>query len=182
MDFQEELSKFKLKNFSEESIKNKINEDLKSRDISQVESSIKNEIRKSSLILQNKIDSLQEEISNLNLENEELKKQLFRSNRELEKITNLLFSSIDIYIPLEVLLNESKEREIIKLMEKKLDGLLQKNNLEKTAKIGEKFDHKYHEVLNENLEKKDVYTIKTVVSQGYIKEGKIIKTAKVTVE
>ncbi|SJZ83561.1 Molecular chaperone GrpE (heat shock protein) [Cetobacterium ceti] len=181
MDFQKELLKFKEKKFPEEMQENASERNSDSNDINQVENSLKIEIRKSSLILQNKLDNLQKEILNLNLENEELKKQIFRLNRELGKMNNLLFESIDIYMPLNILMKESRDKEIIQLMKKKLEGLLRKNNLEETAKIGEAFNHNYHEILNEELEKKENYIIKEIISQGYIKDGKTIRIAKVVV-
>lgn len=182
MDFQKELLKFKEKKFLE---KTKENEEIGSSnvtDVSQIENSLKTEIRKSSLILQSKLDNLQNEISNLNLENEDLKKQLFRNGRELEKTGNLLFETIDIYAPLNGILKGTEDKEVVELMKRKLDGLLRKNNLEETAKIGEKFNHNYHEILNEELEEKESHIIKTIISQGYLKEGKVIRIAKVIVE
>ncbi|MBP6282107.1 MAG: nucleotide exchange factor GrpE [Leptotrichiaceae bacterium] len=182
MDWEKELSKFKEKKFDEETQQIEGKNNLDSQNINQIENSLKTEIRKSSLILQNKLDILQKEISNLNLENEELKKQIFRNNRELQKTTNLLFESIDIYLPLYSLFKDPEERKVIELMKKKLDGVLRKNNLEETSKIGEKFNHNCHEILNEDLEKKESYIVKEIVSQGYIREGKVIRTAKVIVE
>lgn len=181
INFQEELMKFKEKVFSEEFQENE-EKTSDSNDISKIENSLKTEIRKSSLILQSKLDNLQNEVSNLNLENEDLKKQIFRSNRELEKVTTLLFESIDVYVPLNDILKDSEEKKIAELMKRKLDGLLRKNNLEETAKIGGRFNHNYHEILNEELEKKESYIIKNIISQGYIKDGKAVRIAKVIVE
>lgn len=181
MNFKEELLKFEEKFFSKELEDHNIEISFDQKNIGQIETSLKTEIRKSSLILQNKLDTLKNEISNLNLENEDLKKQLFRNKRELDNAINLLFKSIDIFLPLNNLLDENNQ-EILDLMKKKLDGLLKKSNIEETAQIGNSFNYKYHEILNENLNEKENYIIKTIISQGYIRDGQIIRIAKVIVE
>lgn len=181
MDFKAEILKFNEKSFEETAMKNRENTSNE-ENFSQVESTLKTEIRKSSLILQSKLDSLQKEISNLNLENDNLKKQIFRGERELKGITSTLFDTLDVYLPLVTLLKGTTSEEVINLMEKKVNLILQKNNITRTATIGDKFNYQYHEALNENLPEKAEYVIKEIISQGYIKDGKVIKIAKVMVE
>lgn len=178
MDFKNELKKFTSISFDNEN-NNIINNDEK--DFEKVENSLKTEIRKSNLILSQKIDSLQNEIKNLNLENDELKKDLFRTNKEIKNLTNTLFDILDVYLGINNLKNE-ENKEILELMIKKVNSILKKNKIIETAHVGDVFDYNYHEILNENLIEKDKYIITNIISQGYIKDGHVIKIAKVIVE
>lgn len=177
MNFFEELKNFEYKDLSLEE------QNLTTDELSKTESSIKQEIKKSNLILQKKIDDLKKEIENLNLENDNTKKSLFKSERELKEFSLCLFEILDIYFPLETLLRTFEDKEIADLMRKKSLNLLRKLQIEETTKIGDLFNYKYHEALNiSSLEENKVYIIKNIILQGYIRNGKILKIAKVLVE
>lgn len=176
MNFLEELKNIKYKELSPQ-------EDIEfNNDVGKIESSIKTEIKKSNLILQKKFDNLEKEINNLNLENDTLKKELFKSEREKKDIRENLFEILDIYFPLNDLVKDNEIKVTIDLMKKKVSNTLRKMKIEETAIVGEPFNYIYHETLNSSLDKNKIYVIKSIVSQGYIKEGKILKVAKVIVE
>lgn len=71
---------------------------------------------------------------------------------------------------------------MIDLMRKKVSNILRKMKIEETTKIGDPFNYIYHEILNTSLNENQIYTVKNIISQGYIKEGKILRIAKVIVE
>lgn len=176
MNFLEELKKIKYKELS-------IEENIEfSNDVGKIESSIKTEIKKSNLILQKKFDNLEKEINNLNLENDTLKKDLFKSEREKKDLRENLFEILDIYFPLNNLVKDSETKITIDLMKKKALNILRKMKIEETTNVGDPFNYVYHEALNTSLDKNKIYIIKSIVSQGYIKEGRILKVAKVIVE
>ncbi len=178
MDFFEELSKIKFKELSDdENIIFDENDDL-----GKIESSIKIEIKKSNLILQKKFDNLEKEINNLNLENDSLKKQIFKSERERKDLTDNLFEVLDVYFPLENLIKNENDKTMIILMRKKVLNILSKMKIEPTTNIGDLFNYVYHEALNTSLSEQKIYTVKSIISQGYIKEGKVLRVAKVIVE
>ena len=56
-----------------------------------MEESLKKEIKRGNLILYEKIDKLETEIKSLNLENEMLKKDLFREKKEKQDFLNTIF-------------------------------------------------------------------------------------------
>ena len=68
------------------------------------------------------------------------------------------------------------------LMRKKTLNILRKMKIEETTKIGDSFNYMYHETLNTSLDESKVYMVKSIISQGYAKEGKILRVAKVIVE
>lgn len=178
MDFFEELSKIKFKELSDdENIIFDENDNL-----GKIESSIKIEIKKSNLILQKKFDNLEKEINNLNLENDSLKKQIFKSERERKDLTDNLFEVLDVYFPLENLIKNENDKTMIILMRKKVLNILSKMKIEPTTNIGDLFNYVYHEALNTSLSEQKIYTVKSIISQGYIKEGKVLRVAKVIVE
>lgn len=176
MNFLEELKKIKYKELSPEE-----NIEFNS-DVGKIESSIKTEIKKSNLILQKKFDNLEKEISNLNLENDTLKKDLFKSEREKKDLKESLFEILDIYFPLNNLVKDNEIKITIDLMKKKALNILRKMKIEETTNIGDPFNYIYHETLNTSLDENKTYIVKSIISQGYIKEGKILKIAKVIVE
>lgn len=178
MDFFEELSKIKFKELSDD--ENIIFDE--NDNFGKIESSIKTEIKKSNLILQKKFDNLEKEINNLNLENDSLKKQIFKSERERKDLTDNLFEVLDVYFPLENLIKNENDKTMIILMRKKVLNILNKMKIEPTTNIGDVFNYVYHEALNTSLSEQKIYAVKSIVSQGYIKEGKVLRVAKVIVE
>lgn len=177
MDFFEELKKVQ---FKEISLEEKI--ESNDSDMGRIESSIKTEIKKSNLILQKKFDNLEKEINSLNLENETLKKDLFKLERERKDLTGNLFDILDVYFPLDNLIEDKETKVMTDLMRKKALNILRKMKIEETTKIGDSFNYVYHETLNTSLDESKVYIVKSIISQGYIKEGKILRIAKVIVE
>lgn len=177
MDFFEELKKVQFKEISLEE-----NANSSDNDIEKMESSIKTEIKKSNLILQKKFDNLEKEINNLNLENDTLKKELFKSERERKDLIENLFDILDVYFPLDNLVMDKETKQMTDLMKKKVLNILRKMKIEETTKIGDIFNYIYHEPLNSSLDSSKIYIVKSIISQGYIKEGKTLRVAKVIVE
>lgn len=177
MNFFEELKKVQFKEISLEE-----NIESTNSDMERIESSIKTEIKKSNLILQKKFDTLEKEISNLNLENDTLKKELFKTERERKDLVEILFDILDVYFPLDNLVEDKDIKAMTNLMRKKVLNILRKMKIEETTKIGDSFNYVYHETLNTSLDESKVYMVKSIISQGYIKEGKILRIAKVIVE
>ena len=177
MDFFEELNKLKFKEISLEE-----NTEFSDNDVERIENSLKTEIRKSNLILQKKFDNLEKEINNLNLENDNLKKELFNLKRQSKDLIENLFDILDVYFPLYNLIKDKDTKIMTDLMRKKVLNILRKMKIEETAKIGEPFNYVYHEILNSSIDTTKVYIIKSIISQGYIKEGKVLRIAKVIVE
>lgn len=175
MNFLEELKKIKYKELREEEFES-------NDEVGKIESSIKTEIKKSNLILQKKFDNLEKEINNLNLENDTLKKDLFKSDREKKDLRENLFEILDIYFPLNGLVKDTDTKIMVDLMKKKVLNLLRKMKIEETTNIGDPFNYIYHEALNTSLDESKIYLVKSIISQGYIKEGKILKIAKVIIE
>ena len=134
MNFLEELKKIKYKELSPEE-----NIEFNS-DVGKIESSIKTEIKKSNLILQKKFDNLEKEINNLNLENDTLKKELFKSEREKKDLKESLFEILDIYFPLNNLVKDTEIKITIDLMKKKALNILRKMKIEETTNIGDPFN------------------------------------------
>lgn len=177
MNFFEELKKVEFKEISlEENIK------FNDNDMERIESSIKTEIKKSNLILQKKFDNLEKEINNLNLENDTLRKELFKSGRERKDLAENLFDILDVYFPLNNLIEDKEMKTMTDLMRKKVLNILRKMKIEETTKIGDSFNYVYHETLNTSLDASKIYIVKSIISQGYIKEGKVLRIAKVIVE
>ncbi|MBM6875341.1 nucleotide exchange factor GrpE [Fusobacterium mortiferum] len=177
MNFFEELKKVQFKEIS-------LEENIESNDsnIERIETSIKTEIKKSNLILQKKFDNLEKEVNNLNLENDTLKKELFKTERERKELEASLFDILDVYFPLDNLVEDKDIKIMTNLMRKKTLNILRKMKIEETTKIGDSFNYMYHETLNTSLDESKVYMVKSIISQGYAKEGKILRVAKVIVE
>ena len=180
MNLYEELRRFSYKELpDEESISN---QNFLNSDLEKTENSLKMEIRKSNLIVQKKIDDLKGEIENLNLQNDNLEKELFRFNRKIKNTRKCLFDILDVYCSLTTSLTDKEDVKIAELMQKKAASYLAKLGIEETAKLGIPFNYRYHEAINENeLEKGKEYVIKQIIAQGYIQEGETIKIAKVIV-
>ena len=180
MNLYEELKKFSYKELSEEN--STANSNSGDCDLAKTENSLKLEIRKSNLMIQDKLRVLTDEIKQLNLQNDDLKKEVFRTNRELKNTKTCLFDILDVYCSLETSLTNEEDVRIVELMQKKAENYLAKLGIEETAKLGGIFNYKYHEAANENeLEKGKEYIIKQIIAQGYIQGGQIIKIAKVIV-
>ena len=75
INFFDELKKFKKISLEEVT-------EIENNDFSGIEESLKKEIKRGNLILYEKIDKLETEIKSLNLENEMLKKDLFREKKK----------------------------------------------------------------------------------------------------
>jgi len=178
INFFDELKKFKKISLE------KVTE-IENSDFSGIEESLKREIKRGNLILYEKIDKLETEIKSLNLENEKLKKDLFREKKEKQDFLNTIFQILDTQLSIDNIINEelSKEKqEKFKLTKKKIKGILNYISVEETAKIGERFNHIYHECINSYNQEKEEYIIKEIVTQGYIRDGKVIRVAKVVIE
>ena len=177
MNFFEELKKVQFKEIS-------LEENIESNDsnIERIENYIKTEIKKSNLILQKKFDNLEKEVNNLNLENDTLKKELFKTERERKELEASLFDILDVYFPLDNLVEDKDIKIMTNLMRKKTLNILRKMKIEETTKIGDSFNYMYHETLNTSLDESKVYMVKSIISQGYAEEGKILRVAKVIVE
>lgn len=178
INFFDELKKFKKISLEEAT-------EIENSDFSGMEESLKKEIKRGNLILYEKIDKLETEIKSLNLENEMLKKDLFREKKEKQDFLNTIFQILDTQLSIENILNEELsegKKEQLKLIKKKIKGILNYISVEETAKIGEKFNHIYHECIHSYNQEKDEYTIKEILTQGYVKDGKVIRVAKVVIE
>ena len=150
-----------------------------------MEESLKKEIKRGNLLLYEKIDKLETEIKSLNLENEMLKKDLFREKKEKQDFLNTIFQILDTQLSIDNIINIElleKKQEKLKLIKKKITGILKYISLEETTKVGDKFNHIYHECVNNYSQEKEEYIIKEIVTQGYIRDGKVIKVAKVVIE
>ena len=176
MNFSEELKKYTEKNLDGKGLENIYK-------VGDIEKTLKQEIRKGNLILQSKIENLQNEISNLNLENDDLKKEVFRKKRECDKQLELMINIIDAYSIQNSLdsVNEN-EKSKLELAEKKIKTLLQRENIDPIAEVEREFDPRFHVGINDVAVKKEIYTISEVVQQGYVKDGKILREAKVIIK
>ena len=67
-----------------------------------MEESLKKEIKRGNLILYEKIDKLETEIKSLNLENEMLKKYLFREKKEKQDFLNTIFQILDTQLSIKI--------------------------------------------------------------------------------
>ena len=176
MNFSEELKKYNEKNLEEKGLKYVSH-------LGDVEKTIKQEIRKGNLILQSKIEALQDEISNLNLENDQLKKELFRKNRDYDKQLELTINILDAYSVQKNLTGLSEEEKSkLELVEKKVNILLKRENIDTVAEIEREFDPRFHEGINELQVKKEKYIISEIIKQGYVKDGKLLREAKVIIK
>lgn len=52
----------------------------------------------------------------------------------------------------------------------------------KTARIAENYNPKYHEAINKITEEKEYYTIEEIFEQGYVVDGEVINIAKVKIK
>ena len=178
INFFDELKKFKKISLEEVT-------EIENNDFSGIEESLKKEIKRGNLILYEKIDKLETEIKSLNLENEMLKKDLFREKKEKQDFLNTIFQILDTQLSIDNIIDEELsegKKQQLKLIKKKIKGILNYISVEETAKIGEKFKHIYHESINSHNQEKDEYIIREIIAQGYIRDGKVIRVAKVVIE
>ena len=116
-----------------------------------MEESLKKEIKRGNLLLYEKIDKLETEIKSLNLENEMLKKDLFREKKEKQDFLNTIFQILDTQLSIDNIINTElleEKQEKLKLIKKKITGILKCISVEETTKVGDKFNHIYHECVN----------------------------------
>ena len=178
INFFDELKKFKKISLEEVT-------EIENNDFLGIEESLKKEIKRGNLILYEKIDKLETEIKSLNLENEMLKKDLFREKKEKQDFLNTIFQILDTQLSIDNIIDEELsegKKQQLKLIKKKIKGILNYISVEETAKIGEKFNHIYHESINSHNQEKDEYIIREIIAQGYIRDGKVIRVAKVVIE
>lgn len=114
-----------------------------------------------------------------------LKKDLFREKKEKQDFLKTIFQILDTQLSIDNIVNEElsdEKKDKLKLIKKKIIGILKHISLEETAKVGDKFNHIYHECVNSYNQEKEEYIIKEIVTQGYIRDGKVIRVAKVIIE
>ncbi|MGL4997552.1 MAG: nucleotide exchange factor GrpE [Cetobacterium sp.] len=177
MDIQYELKKFTKKILEEEILI--LKDDLQ---LENIEQSIKKEIKKGTMFVQNEIVDLKNQIENSNKESDELKKEVFNLKKDLNRRNNLLINIIQNYSVIKGFSLSKEDVKKLELIENKEKYILGKENIECLAEIGKEFNPKYHEALNNNIESKVSYVIKEILEQGYRENGNILKYAKVIVE
>ena len=110
INFFDELKKIKKISLEEVT-------EIENNDFSGIEESLKKEIKRGNLILYEKIDKLETEIKSLNLENEMLKKDLFREKKEKQDFLNTIFQILDTQLSIDNIideeLSEGKKQQII---------------------------------------------------------------------
>ena len=114
-----------------------------------------------------------------------LKKDLFREKKEKQDFLNTIFQILDTQLSIDNIIDEELsegKKQQLKLIKKKIKGILNYISVEETAKIGEKYNHNYHESINSHNQEKDEYIIREIIAQGYIRDGKVIRVAKVVIE
>ncbi|MBC2853462.1 nucleotide exchange factor GrpE [Cetobacterium sp. 2G large] len=176
MNIKEELRKFTEKTLEDNFLEDNEN------NLSGVEQNLKKEIKKGTLFVQSEISQLKTEIEKGNKEAETLKKENFILVKELKKRNELLINILQNYFIINTFDLCIENKEVLNLVLKKEKYLLNKDGIDYSAEVGQEFNPKYHEALNQDIEKKDSYTIEKIVEQGYKENGEILKYAKVIIK
>ena len=176
MNIKEELRKFTEKKLDDNFLEDNEN------NLSGVEQNLKKEIKKGTLFVQSEISQLKTEIEKGNKEAETLKKENFILVKDLKKRNELLINILQNYFIINTFDLNTENKEVLNLVLKKEKYLLNKDGIEYLAEVGQEFNPKYHEALNQDIGKKDSYTIEKLVEQGYKENGEILKYAKVIIK
>lgn len=186
MDFKKRLESFEFKN---EKFEPKI---IQENPITaeEIEKKLSRELKKGNLMIQGKIDKLSESLLEKETEVNDLKKSEFRLKREVE---NLNREILNTRVFLSEILNSysfinsftslnNEEAHKLSLLDKKIAKLIENIDFNKTARVSENYNLKYHEAINKITEEKEYYVIEEILEQGYVVNGEIINIAKVKIK
>lgn len=103
-----------------------------------------------------------------------------RFDESLDKIFIDLFDIFEsINKAVEMSSGDQKTKEGLELIKSSLERFMEKNNVEKINPVGEEFDPNSMEALQTVKGEKD--KVVNVLQKGYLRNGKILKAAKVSV-
>ncbi len=125
----------------------------------------------------NQLKYMQADFENYCKKFDKEKEQIIRlANEELIKELIVILDDFDASVKL---MEESKGKEGLMLLEKKFFKILEKNGLKKIDSLGKKFNPHFHEVLCRECSDRNEDEVLEEIQKGYTLDLKVIRASKV---